>query len=136
MASTNMKKSSAKKTTKKRVSKNVAHGQVHIKTSFNNSIVTFTDCQGNAISWWSSGRSSLKGSKKSTPFAAQTCVEEAAKVAIANGIKSVEVYVKGPGSGREQAIRALQNCGIVVTLIKDVSPIAHNGCKPPKVRRV
>ena len=129
-------KKTAKKTTRKRVSKNVSHGQVHIKTSFNNTIITFTDSEGNALSWCSSGKLGLKGSKKSTPFAAQTCVEEAAKIAVANGIKSVEVYVKGPGSGREQAIRALQNCGIVVTLIKDVSPIAHNGCRPPKVRRV
>lgn len=137
MASVNMKNSSAKKTTKKkRINKNISQGQVHIKTSFNNTIVSFSDCEGNVVSWCSSGKLGLKGSKKSTPFAAQTCVEEAAKVAVANGIKSVEVFVKGPGSGREQAIRALQNCGIVVTLIKDVSPIAHNGCKPPKVRRV
>ena len=136
MASTNMKKSASKATRKKRVSKNVSHGQVHIKTSFNNTIVTFTDCEGNAISWCSSGKLGLRGSKRSTPFAAQTCVEEAAKIAVANGIKSVEVFVKGPGSGREQAIRSLQNCGIAVTLIKDVSPIAHNGCRPPKVRRV
>lgn len=122
--------------TKKRVSKNISHGQVHIKTSFNNTIVTFSDCDGNVVSWCSSGKLGLKGSKKSTPFAAQTCVEDAVKVAKDHGIKSVEVYVKGPGSGREAAIRALANCELAVTLIKDVSPIAHNGCRPPKVRRV
>lgn len=128
-----------KKTTtrvRKRVSKNISNGQVHIKTSFNNTIVTFSDAEGNVVSWCSSGKLGLKGSKKSTPFAAQTCVEEAAKVAKEHGLNSVEVYVKGPGSGREAAIRALQNCELNVTLIKDVSPIAHNGCRPPKVRRV
>ena len=128
-----------KKTTtrvRKRVSKNISNGQVHIKTSFNNTIVTFSDAEGNVISWCSSGKLGLKGSKKSTPFAAQTCVEEAAKVAKEHGLNSVEVYVKGPGSGREAAIRALQNCELNVTLIKDVSPIAHNGCRPPKVRRI
>ena len=125
-----------KKTKKKRVSKNIDKGQVHIKSSFNNTLVTFTDMQGNAISWASSGKFGLRGSKKSTPFAAQQSVEDAAKVAIDNGIKSVEVYVKGPGNGRESAIRSLQTMGIAVTLIKDVSPIAHNGCRPPKRRRV
>ena len=125
-----------KKSKKKRVSKNIDKGQVHIKSSFNNTLVTFTDMQGNAISWASSGKFGLRGSKKSTPFAAQQSVEDAAKVAIDNGIKSVEVYVKGPGNGRESAIRSLQTMGIAVTLIKDVSPIAHNGCRPPKVRRV
>ena len=128
-----------KKTTtkeRKRVSKNISHGQVHIKTSFNNTIVTFSDANGNVVSWCSSGKLGLKGSKKSTPFAAQTCVEKAAKVAKEHGLNTVEVYVKGPGSGREAAIRALQNCELNVTLIKDVSPIAHNGCRPPKVRRV
>ena len=137
MASTNMKKSSAKKTTKKRVSKNVSHGQVHIKTSFNNTIVTFTDSEGHALSWCSSGKLGLKGSKKSTPFAAQTCVENAGKEAVDRyGLKKVEVFVKGPGQGREQAIRGLATCGIDVISIQDVSPIAHNGCKPAKVRRV
>ena len=128
----------AKKTTKtkKRVSKNISSGQVHIKTSFNNTNVTFTDCQGNVLSWCTSGKLGLKGSKNSTTFAAQSCVEEAAKVAKEHGIRSVEVYVKGPGSGRELAIRSLQNCDLNVTLIKDVSPIAHNGCRPPKTRRV
>lgn len=125
-----------KKTKKKRVSKNIDKGQVHIKSSFNNTLVTFTDMQGNAISWASSGKFGLRGSKKSTPFAAQQSVEDAAKVALDNGIKSVEVYVKGPGNGREAAIRSLQTMGIAVTLIKDVSPIAHNGCRPPKIRRV
>lgn len=125
-----------KKSRKKRVSKNIDKGQVHIKSSFNNTLVTFTDMQGNAISWASSGKFGLRGSKKSTPFAAQQSVEDAAKVAIENGIKSVEVYVKGPGNGRESAIRSLQTMGIAVTLIKDVSPIAHNGCRPPKRRRV
>ena len=125
-----------KKSKKKRVSKNIDKGQVHIKSSFNNTLVTFTDMQGNAISWASSGKFGLRGSKKSTPFAAQQSVEDAAKVAIENGIKSVEVYVKGPGNGREAAIRSLQTMGIAVTLIKDVSPIAHNGCRPPKRRRV
>ena len=125
-----------KKSRKKRVSKNIDKGQVHIKSSFNNTLVTFTDMQGNAISWASSGKFGLRGSKRSTPFAAQQSVEDAAKVAIENGIKSVEVYVKGPGNGREAAIRSLQTMGIAVTLIKDVSPIAHNGCRPPKRRRV
>ena len=125
-----------KKSKKKRVSRNIDKGQVHIKSSFNNTLVTFTDMQGNAISWASSGKFGLRGNKKSTPFAAQQSVEDAAKVAIDNGIKSVEVYVKGPGNGRESAIRSLQTMGIAVTLIKDVSPIAHNGCRPPKVRRV
>ena len=125
-----------KQTRKKRGSKNIDKGQVHIKASFNNTIVTFTDCQGNVLSWSSSGKLGLRGSKKSTPFAAQQNLEDAAKVAKEHGIKSVEVYVKGPGGGRESAIRALGNCDIDVTLIKDVSPIAHNGCRPPKVRRV
>lgn len=125
-----------KKSKKKRVSKNIDKGQVHIKSSFNNTLVTFTDMQGNTISWASSGKFGLRGNKKSTPFAAQQSVEDAAKVAIENGIKSVEVYVKGPGNGREAAIRSLQTMGIAVTLIKDVSPIAHNGCRPPKIRRV
>lgn len=123
-------------TKKKRVSKNIEKGQVHIKSSFNNTMITFTDLQGNVLSWASSGKLGFKGSKKSTPFAAQQCVEDAAKVAKEHGIKSVEVYVKGPGNGREAAIRALQTAELNVTLIKDVSPIAHNGCRPPKIRRV
>ena len=123
-------------TKKKRVSKNIDKGQVHIKSSFNNTIITFSDLEGNVLSWCSSGKLGFKGSKKSTPFAAQQCVEDAAKVAKEHGIKSVEVYVKGPGNGRESAIRAIQSAEINVTLIKDVSPIAHNGCRPPKIRRV
>ena len=134
MAKQVTKKTSAKP--KKRISRNISQGQVHIKTSFNNTIVTFSDVDGNVLSWCSSGKLGLKGSKKSTPFAAQSCVEDAAKVAKAHGIQSVEVYVKGPGSGRELAIRSLQNCDLNVTLIKDVSPIAHNGCRPPKTRRI
>ena len=124
------------KTKKKRINKSIDKGQVHIKSSFNNTMVTFTDVEGNVISWASSGKLGFKGSKKSTPYAAQSCVEDAAKVAKDYGIKSVEVYVKGPGNGRESAIRTLQNCELDVTLIKDVSPIAHNGCRPPKVRRI
>ena len=126
----------SKTTKKKKITQSIDKGQVHIKASFNNTIVTFTDCQGNVLSWSSSGKLGLRGSKKSTPFAAQQNLEDAAKVAKEHGIKSVEVYVKGPGGGRESAIRALGNCDIDVTLIKDVSPIAHNGCRPPKVRRV
>jgi len=123
-------------TKKKRVSKNIDKGQVHIKSSFNNTLVTFSDLEGNVLSWASSGKLGFKGSKKSTPFAAQQCVEDAAKVAKEHGIKSVEVYVKGPGNGREAAIRALATAEINVTMIKDVSPIAHNGCRPPKIRRI
>lgn len=125
-----------KKTKKKRVSKNIDKGQVHIKSSFNNTLITFTDMQGNTLSWASSGKLGFRGSKKSTPFASQQCVEDAAKVAKEHGVKSVEVYVKGPGNGREAAIRALQAAELNVTLIKDVSPIAHNGCRPPKARRI
>ncbi len=123
-------------TKKKRISRNIDKGQVHIKSSFNNTMVTFSDVNGNVLSWASSGKLGFKGSKKSTPFAAQQCVEDAAKVAKEHGIKSVEVYVKGPGNGREAAIRSLQTCELNITLIKDVSPIAHNGCRPPKVRRI
>ena len=121
---------------KRKVKKNVPVGVAHIHSTFNNTIVTICDPQGNAISWASSGKFGLRGNKKSTPFAAQQSVEDAAKVALENGIRSVEVYVKGPGNGREAAIRSLQTMGIAVTLIKDVSPIAHNGCRPPKIRRV
>lgn len=124
------------KTKKKRVSKNIDKGAVHIKSSFNNTLVTFSDVNGNVISWSSSGKLGFKGSKKSTPFAAQQSVEDAAKVAKEHGIRSVDVYVKGPGNGREAAIRALQTAEISVTMIKDVSPIAHNGCRPPKPRRI
>ena len=121
---------------KKKQTRNVDKGAVHIQASFNNTVVTFTDLAGNTISWSSAGSLGFKGARKSTPFAAQQAVEAAAKVAREQGLKSVEVYVKGPGNGRESAIRSLQNCEINVTSIKDVSPIAHNGCRPPKVRRI
>ena len=126
-----------KKTTKKRRErKNVESGAAHIRSSFNNTIVTITDLQGNAISWASAGEMGFKGSRKSTPYAAQTAAETAAKIAMEHGMKTVEVYVKGPGSGRESAIRALQTAGLEVTMIKDITPIPHNGCRPPKKRRV
>ena len=125
-----------KKVTKKRVRKNVERGQAHIQSSFNNTIVTLTDAEGNALSWASAGGLGFRGSRKSTPFAAQTAAETAAKAAMEHGMKSVEVYVKGPGSGREAAIRALQATGLEVNMIKDVTPIPHNGCRPPKRRRV
>ena len=125
-----------KKVTKKRVKKNVERGQAHIQSSFNNTIVTISDTQGNAVSWASAGELGFRGSKKSTPFAAQSAAETAAKAAMEHGMKYVEVYVKGPGQGREAAIRALQTAGLEVTMIKDVTPIPHNGCRPPKRRRV
>ena len=126
-----------KKVVKKRKeSKNVDKGQVHIKSSFNNTIVTVTDTNGNDIAHCSSGALGFKGSRKSTPFAAQQAAETAAKAAMEHGLRSVEVYVKGPGQGRESAIRALGNVGLEVTLIQYVSPIPHNGCRPPKRRRV
>ena len=122
---------------KRRERKVVERGAAHIRSSFNNTIVTLTDTQGNALSWASAGGLGFRGSKKSTPFAAQTAAETAAKAAIDNcGLKSVEVYVKGPGQGREAAIRALQTAGLEVVMIKDVTPIPHNGCRPPKRRRV
>lgn len=116
--------------------KNVDRGAVHIHSTFNNTIVTITDTQGNVISWSSAGVQGMKGSRKSTPFAAQLSAEMAAKTAMEHGMRSVEVYVKGPGSGRESAIRAIGTAGLEVTLIKDVTPIPHNGCRPPKRRRV
>ena len=122
--------------TKRREKKNIDKGAVHIQASFNNTIVTITDIAGNALSWASSGGLGFRGSRKSTPFAAQTAAETAAKAAMEHGLKTVEVFVKGPGSGREAAIRALQAAGLEVTLIKDVTPIPHNGCRPPKKRRV
>ena len=125
-----------KKVTKKRVKKNIDRGQAHIQSSFNNTIVTLTDMEGNAISWASAGGLGFRGSKKSTPFAAQSAAEMAAKAAMEHGLKTVEVYVKGPGAGREAAIRALQSVGLEVSMIKDVTPIPHNGCRPPKRRRV
>lgn len=139
MASTKMTDSSsgAKAATKRRkVVKNIDRGAAHIHSSFNNTIVTITDVNGNAISWCSAGSLGFKGSKKSTPFAAQMAAEKAAKSAKEQGLRSVEVFIKGPGAGREAAIRALQSCDIDVTMIQDVSPIPHNGCRPPKRRRV
>jgi len=121
---------------KRRERKNIESGAVHIQSTFNNTIVTITDVQGNALSWASAGGLGFRGSKKSTPFAAQTAAEVAAKAAMEHGLKTVEVFVKGPGSGREAAIRALQSAGLEVRLIKDVTPIPHNGCRPPKRRRV
>ena len=121
---------------KKRDITKVDKGQAHIHASFNNTIVTITDMNGNAISWSSSGKLKLRGSRKATPFAAQMVSEDAAKVAYDQGMRTVEVYVKGPGQGRESAIRALANVGMEVTLIQDVSPIPHNGCRPPKRRRL
>jgi len=127
----------AKKTTRKRRErKNIERGAAHIRSSFNNTIVTITDIAGNVISWASAGGLGFRGSRKSTPFAAQVAAESAAKAAMEHGLKYVEVYVKGPGSGREAAIRALQAAGLEVSLIKDVTPIPHNGCRPPKRRRV
>ena len=135
-----MAKAQAKKgavvRTKRREKKNIEKGQVHIRSSFNNTMVTVTDTQGNALSWASSGGQGFRGSKKSTPFAAQTAAEVASKAAMEHGLKTVEVYVRGPGAGREAAIRALQAAGLEVVSIKDVTPIPHNGCRPPKRRRV
>lgn len=122
--------------TRRRERKNIEKGQVHISSSFNNTMVTITDLQGNALSWASSGGLGFRGSRKSTPYAAQMCAETAAKAAMEHGLKTVEVYVKGPGQGREAAIRALQSAGLEVVMIKDVTPIPHNGCRPPKRRRV
>ena len=130
------KKPAAKKTTKKRVKKNVERGQAHIQASFNNTIVTLTDAEGNALSWASAGGLGFRGSKKSTPYAAQMAAETATKAALIHGLKTVDVFVKGPGSGREAAIRALSACGLEVTSIRDVTPVPHNGCRPPKRRRV
>ncbi|WP_459130066.1 30S ribosomal protein S11 [Guggenheimella bovis] len=121
---------------KKREKKNVERGQAHIQSSFNNTIVTLTDSQGNALSWSSAGSLGFRGSKKATPFAAQMASEVAAKAAMEHGLKIVEVFVKGPGSGREAAIRALQATGLEIYSISDVTPIPHNGCRPPKRRRV
>ena len=125
-----------RRTGKKRERKNIEKGAAHIRSTFNNTLVTITDLAGNAISWASAGGLGFRGSKKSTPVAAQMAAETAAKAAMEHGMKTVEVYVKGPGAGREAAIRALQATGLDVTLIKDVTPIPHNGCRPPKRRRV
>ncbi|MGI6178302.1 MAG: 30S ribosomal protein S11 [Eubacterium sp.] len=129
-----VKKNTARK--KRNVRKNVEKGQAHIQSTFNNTLVTLTDMEGNALSWCSAGSLGFKGSRKSTPFAAQSAAETAAKAAMEHGLKTVEVYVKGPGSGRESAIRALQAAGLEITMIKDITPIPHNGCRPPKRRRV
>ncbi len=125
-----------KKVTKRRVKKNVEHGQAHIQSSFNNTIVTLTDSEGNALSWASAGGLGFKGSRKSTPYAAQMAAEAATKAALVHGLKTVDVFVKGPGSGREAAIRALSAAGLTVVSIRDVTAVPHNGCRPPKRRRV
>ncbi|CAM3236350.1 30S ribosomal protein S11 [Sporolactobacillus spathodeae] len=124
------------RTRKRRIKRNVENGVAHIRSTFNNTIVTITDPHGNAISWASAGGLGFKGSRKSTPYAAQTAAEAAGKSAMDNGMKTIEVSVKGPGAGREAAIRALQAVGLEVTTIRDVTPIPHNGCRPPKRRRV
>lgn len=121
---------------RRRERKNIEKGQAHIQSTFNNTIITLTDVHGNALSWASAGGLGFKGSRKATPFAAQMAAEQATKAAMEHGLKSVEVFVKGPGSGREAAIRALSATGLDVTMIKDVTPIPHNGCRPPKRRRV
>jgi small subunit ribosomal protein S11 len=128
------KKSSAG--TKKKAKKNVPHAIVHIKSTFNNTIITITDKAGNTVAWASAGSQGFKGSRKSTPFAAQMAAEVAARKAMEHGVKTVEIFVKGPGSGREAAIRSLQSVGLDITVIKDVTPIPHNGCRPPKRRRI
>ena len=131
-----MAKNVTRKTVTKRNRKNIERGEAHIHSSFNNTIVSITDVTGNVISWGSAGGLGFKGSRKSTPFAAGEVAETAAKKAMEHGLKSVEVFVKGPGSGREAAIRALQTAGLEISSIKDVTPIPHNGCRPPKRRRV
>jgi len=132
-----MAKAASKKVVRKtKEKKNIANGVAHIQATFNNTIVTISDVSGNVISWSSSGSKGFKGSRKSTPFAAQVAAEDAAKKAQEHGLRNVEVFVKGPGSGRESALRALQAAGLNITVIKDVTPIPHNGCRPPKRRRV
>ena len=125
-----------RKTRKKKEKKSVPEGVAHIQATFNNTIVTITDPRGNTIAWSSAGVQGFKGSRKSTPYAAQTAVEDAAKKAMEHGLRKLEVYIKGPGSGRESALRGLQSAGFNVTLIRDVTPVPHNGCRPPKRRRV
>ena len=125
-----------KATRKKKIKKNVTHGIAHIQSTFNNTLITITDMSGNAICWSSSGTMKFKGSRKGTPFAAQVAAQDAAQKAMEQGMKTIQVHVNGPGSGRESALRALQSAGFQVTLIKDVTPIPHNGCRPPKRRRV
>lgn len=126
----------ASKVTRKKERKNISVGIVHIDATFNNTIITFTDTRGNAVSWASAGQSGFKGSRKSTPFAAQVAAEAAARKAQDNGMRTVGIYVKGPGSGREQAMRAVANAGMRIAFIRDITPIPHNGCRPPKRRRV
>jgi small subunit ribosomal protein S11 len=126
----------AKPKTKKKVKKNVQSGIAHIQSTFNNTIVTITDVSGNVVAWSSAGVRGFKGSRKSTPFAAQLAAEDAAKKAMDHGMRSISVFVKGPGAGRESALRALQQAGFKIALIRDVTPIPHNGCRPPKRRRV
>ena len=125
----------AQKSRKKRERKNVLHAQVHLKATFNNTVITFTDLQGNVICWSTGGNAGFKGSRKSTPFAAQVAAEQANKTAIDNGVRKVDVLCKGPGAGREPAIRTLAAMGVEVLSIKDISPVPHNGCRPPKKRR-
>ncbi|HIC91277.1 MAG TPA: 30S ribosomal protein S11 [Syntrophaceae bacterium] len=127
---------SPKKTTRKKEKKNIQNGIAHIQATFNNTIITVTDMDGNVIAWSSAGSRGFRGSKKGTPFAAQVAAEDAAKKAMEQGVRNIEVYVKGPGSGREAALRSLQASGFHVSLIRDVTPIPHNGCRPPKRRRV
>ncbi|WP_352419146.1 30S ribosomal protein S11 [Proteiniborus sp.] len=129
-------KKGAKTRVKRRERKNIERGQAHIRSTFNNTIVTLADANGNVLSWASAGQLGFKGSRKSTPFAAQMAAEEAAKKAMEHGLKTVEVFVKGPGAGREAAIRSLQATGLEVSMIKDTTPVPHNGCRPPKRRRV
>ena len=126
----------AKKTGKKKIRKSIPVGEAYIQSSFNNTIITITDPQGNVVAWSSGGVVGFKGSRKSTPFAAQLAAENAAKKAMENGMKTVDVFIKGPGAGREAALRALQSAGLKIHLIRDVTPIPHNGCRPPKRRRV
>ena len=121
---------------KKKAKKNVPHGVVHIKATFNNTLITITDMQGNALSWCSAGSKGFRGSRKSTPFAAQVAADEATRKAMDHGLKSAVILVKGPGSGREAALRAVSAAGVKITLVKDVTPLPHNGCRPPKRRRV
>ena len=136
MAATKGGKKAVTAVRRRRERKNIERGAAHIQSTFNNTIVTITDSNGNTIAWASAGGLGFKGSRKSTPFAAQMAAEQAAKVAIDQGMRSADVFVKGPGAGREAAIRALQAAGIEVSSIKDVTPIPHNGCRPPKRRRV
>jgi small subunit ribosomal protein S11 len=126
----------AKRSGKKKVKKNIPIGAVHIQSSFNNTIISISDPQGNVVAWSSGGVAGFKGSRKSTPFAAQLAAENAAKKAMENGMRTVDVYIKGPGAGREAALRAIQSAGLKIHLIRDVTPIPHNGCRPPKRRRV